>query len=554
MTMETGINPKKVSRRLAAFILAGVIAGIATEAALLLLPSETGSRLLFGYSPERLLLIAVVLLPAAGMGLLAARLLARRSVSERVHAFLMSEWVQIIAFLGFFFLLDFIIVNINLSVLLLRLFPVLLWYSLVFLLAFTYQLTWSLADPRQAVRKYEFAIMVVGVFFVTYLAYQLYASLLGWMRNPGKAYWHLLAQAFLDGKLYIANPVQTHDMTFFQGHWYLPPPPLPAILMLPYALLVGAASINNVWFSIIFCSINSTLVFLILEGMRRRGWIQLPRAGLLWLVALFALGTPHWWVGVNGMEWFVSQIVAVTFLALATWCAVQGWSPWIVSASLALCVSARPNLVVVWVLLLAIAWQIRKETGQPFRWTWALKWSLQSAVPVAAAAAGLMVYNFLRFGNPLDFGYTMINGAPQIVENARIYGLFNLHFIPGNLYLMFLRLPSFRPEPPYLFPSIEGMSFLLTTPALLYLVHRYEKKWWILGAWALVILSIGMLSLYHNTGAAQYGFRYVLDFIVPLIMLLAYALGKKTTWAFRILVIVSVLINGYGVWWFIHYA
>jgi hypothetical protein len=85
-------------------------------------------------------------------------------------------------------------------------------------------------------------------------------------------------------------------------------------------------------------------------------------------------------------------------------------------------------------------------------------------------------------------------------------------------------------------------------------VHRYEKKWWLASAWASVGLSILLLSLYHNSGAAQFGFRYVLDFILPLLLLLAYALGKKTSWLFRALVLLSVLINAYGAWWFIHFA
>ena len=67
-------------------------------------------------------------------------------------------------------------------------------------------------------------------------------------------------------------------------------------------------------------------------------------------------------------------------------------------------------------------------------------------------------------------------------------------------------------------------------------------------------LSILLLSLYHNSGAAQFGFRYVLDFILPLLLLLAYALGRRITWLFRVLVLVSILINAYGAWWFIHFA
>jgi hypothetical protein len=45
-----------------------------------------------------------------------------------------------------------------------------------------------------------------------------------------------------------------------------------------------------------------------------------------------------------------------------------------------------------------------------------------------------------------------------------------------------------------------------------------------------------------------------MDFIIPLMMLLAVALGKKCSWIFRVLVILSVIINTFGVWWFLQYA
>ncbi len=361
----------------------------------------------------------------------------------------------------------------------------------------------------------------------------------------------------MDGKLYLVSPEQTYDLTLHLGQWYVPPPPLPALLMLPYVSLVGSGNVNTVLFSIFFAAVNCMIVFLILDELRKRDWIKLGRGDLLWLVALFGLGTPHWWVGTLGMEWFVSQVVAVTFLALAILFVLKRWSPWLAGLGLGLAMASRPNLFVIWPLLLAIAVQIVREGGggdQKWSWSWMAGWVVKSVLPVVMVVAGLLLYNYLRFGNPLDFGFMDINGATRIVENARKYGIYNLHFVPINLNVMLLKLPAFKASYPFMFPSLEGMSIFITTPALIYLIHRYEKKWWIAGAWVSVILSVGLLSLYHNTGAGQFGYKYVLDFIVPLIMLLAAALGRKSTWVFRVLVVLSMVINCYGVWWFIHHA
>jgi hypothetical protein len=246
------------------------------------------------------------------------------------------------------------------------------------------------------------------------------------------------------------------------------------------------------------------------------------------------------------MEWQISQVLGVTFLALSIFCGLKAWSPWLVGLCLGLAMASRPNLFVVWPFLFAIAVQIvqdGKGNNRKLEWKWLVKWISESAIPVIVVVIGLLLYNYFRFGNPLDFGYVNINGSTLITENVRKYGIYNIHFIPINLSAMFLKLPS-----------LDGMSILVTTPALLYLVHKYEKKWWIIGAWGSVVLSVMLLSMYSNTGAAQFGYRYVLDFIIPLMMLLAVALGRKCSWIFRVLVIISVIINGFGVWWFLQFV
>jgi hypothetical protein len=412
-----------------------------------------------------------------------------------------------------------------------------------------------LTKKRDLLEKVNYSFLVMGVFAVTFVFYQHYAYLLDWVKTPRKAYWHLLAQAFLNGKLYLSSPSVTNDLTFYLGHWYFPSPPLGAVMMIPYVFFVGVENVNVVLFSIFFSSINSMLLFLILEQLRTREWVKLSRGQLLWLVVLFAFGTPHWFSGIIGLVWYVSQIVAVTFLALSIFCGLKGWSPWLVGLSLGLAMASRPNLFVIWPFLLAIAIQIVQDSIHgKLEWKWLVMWISESAVPVIAVVVSLLLYNYLRFGNLLDFGYLNIDSSAQFIENARKFGLFSIHFIPANLSTMFLTLPSFRPYSPFLFPSLEGMNIFLTTPALVYLIHKYEKKWWSIGAWVSVVLSVILLSFYSNNGAAQFGYRYILDFIVPLMMLLAVALGKKSSWIFRVLVLISVLINGFGVWWFIHFA
>jgi hypothetical protein len=57
--------------------------------------------------------------------------------------------------------------------------------------------------------------------------------------------------------------------------------------------------------------------------------------------------------------------------------------------------------------------------------------------------------------------------------------------------------------------------------------------------------------MYHTNGALQYGYRYMLDFMVPALMLIAYNIGERISLPMKVLIIASILINYYGTYsWF----
>jgi hypothetical protein len=393
------------------------------------------------------------------------------------------------------------------------------------------------------------AVLCIAIFF-------LYEHLLIWTGSENQSrysYWNFLADEFLKGKLYLENPLQNHDLTLYRGKWYIPMPPLPAILMMPLAYLIGGESINTNNFSIVFSAVNTTLVFLILKQLVLRKWIKLSTLGMVLLALLFAFGTPHLWVGIRGRAWFVSQIVTVTFLALAVLAALRSWSPWLVGISLGLAIAARPNGIMTWPFVFAIAMQILEEEGGTVDLKKILNWSIKSILPMGMAVVGLLFYNHARFENFFDFGYTTINGDAGIVANAQTYGIFSTHFIIPNIKAMFLYFPVVMPGGQWpILPSTIGMNIFLVTPPLIYLFHRYEPKWWIIGAWSSVFFNFVLLVLYHNTGSHQFGYRYILDVMVPLLALLAVALNGKIPWHFILLLFFSIAFNIYGAYWFIN--
>jgi len=66
-----------------------------------------------------------------------------------------------------------------------------------------------------------------------------------------------------------------------------------------------------------------------------------------------------------------------------------------------------------------------------------------------------------------------------------------------------------------------------------------------------VALTAGLLLFYHNTGAWQLGYRYLMDFILPVLLLLAIGVGRRPSWIFKGLALLSIMSNFFGiVWWF----
>lgn len=482
--------------------------------------------------------VVIVMMLYASLVLIGAFFVLMIPPVIRPLRFLIPEYIRLGSFLTWIFIADLLLV-------------LLLWI----VAAETFR-----SDPRMARLDTFF---VCAVFLVaTFVLYFRIAILIGWINKTTYSFWDLLAGQFIQGKLYLENPPYTHDLTFYNGKWYVPMPPLPAVILMPVAYWMGAESISTSYASMFFSAINGMFLFLILKQLLHRNWIELSGSGVFWLAVVFLFGTPHLWVGISGRGWYVSQILTVLFLALAVYAALRSWSAWLVATFIGIAMLARPNSLMTWPFVFAIAMQILKESQGSVSWKQVFQWIAKTVLPIALAVVVLLGYNYLRFENFLDFGYTTLSGDPDIVENAQTYGLFSFRFAPNNLYVMFLKLPQINwgtPWPDFpkgalwpIDPTTTGMSIFITTPPLLYLFRRYPKQWWIFGAWGAVLFNVIMLSLYSNTGAHQFGYRYILDFLVPLVTLLAVGLGKKVPWHFIVLTLASIAINLYGAYWFMN--
>jgi len=166
---------------------------------------------------------------------------------------------------------------------------------------------------------------------------------------------------------------------------------------------------------------------------------------------------------------------------------------------------------------------------------------------------GQATYNWLRFGDPMEFGYQWMNSPETLLARQATWGQFSVQFLPENLYTMLIRPPIVSCCPPQIAPDPWGMGLLLSSPALLCslgtLRHEALQRPFVIGLWSSVALVAIPSLLYFNTGSFQFGYRFALDWL-PLGVLLA-ALGtdaRPALWG-KALVLASVLMHLWGVLW-----
>lgn len=252
----------------------------------------------------------------------------------------------------------------------------------------------------------------------------------------------------------------------------------------------------------------------------------------------FALGTVHVTLASFGRVWFTSQIVAFGCVAAAYLAALslEGRRAFVwTGVAIAAATLTRSHLFLagIWPFVYLALRQ------RPSGWRRVTHHILIGLLPIVAAAGLLGLYNWSRFGNPLDNGIAYHQMAEMFVADYRQYGYFNLHYIPVNLFFQYLAYPL-----PYNALTFMGGGLFWLSPlfiaAFTGLVHG-RPRWLV---WTL-ILTIGLVAtpilLLMGTGWEQFGPRYTLDFTLPLLMLTALGMQRWPLWLVRLLVLLSIL-------------
>ena len=328
---------------------------------------------------------------------------------------------------------------------------------------------------------------------------------------------------------------------------YVSFPPFPTVVMLPAAAVAGRAG-NDVLPTLVLAALVLPLALVVLRRLARAGLSRRSLRDDLWLVATLAFGTVELFSAVQGKVWYTAHVVGIVLALIYVWASIEASRPVIAGLALGAAALTRTPMAFMVPLFACEAWRIH---GGRQAWRTDRRALLRSlrrpllmfAAPIAAFAVAGMAYNLARFGAPTEFGHSYLEVRQQV--QIEQYGLANYHYLSRNLAVAFTLLPELLPNAPYVQINGHGLALWFTTPVLLLLLWPRERNPLHRTLW-LCVAAVALPSLvYQNSGWVQFGYRFSLDYLVLLVMLVAIG-GRPLTWFARALIIAGIAINLFG--------
>jgi hypothetical protein len=327
---------------------------------------------------------------------------------------------------------------------------------------------------------------------------------------------------------------------------YVSFPPAPAVFMLPLVAIWGV-QLNDVLFGVIWGAFNPVLLFLLLRDLVRRGYSKRTAIDDLWLTAVFGVGSVYFYAACVGQVWYTAHVVGVTFAIGYAWASVEASRPLLAGLCLGLGYATRTPMAFMFpfflweALRMAGGWKaVRERRRLP---PGLLSKLLRFAAPAAAVVILLFIHNFARFQRFTEFGHTYLNIG--WAERIQRWGLFNYHFLSRNLACALVLMPRILAQYPWVKVGQHGMSLLITSPNLAYTVAPRERSPLGPGLWLTIAAMALPGLLYQNSGQYQFGYRFSIDYLCFLVMLLAIG-NRRLSWFFKTLVVLAAGVNLFG--------
>lgn len=333
-------------------------------------------------------------------------------------------------------------------------------------------------------------------------------------RSPDSQRWWIAGHGFAD-----LNP---QDYRSEGGTWFVSFPPGPVLFYLP-TVLFGLPPIPDIPLTWLLAALVAPL----LDRCWQKPPFSLQARYRAALALAFVCATPLASIAIQGQVWFLAQVTFVVASCLSLWVYAEYKSAGGAGLAAAWALCCRPSAalglcaaMVFWIFWTSTETAPSKSLRRRQVFTFLF--------PVAAAALALALFNYLRFGDPLEFGhrFLQVRWSQRILEQ----GLFSFDYLPRNLSAWLWLGPRWSGRHGFPQVSIHGLGWLWSCLWLflwpLYLASKtlaIRKKTLSLGFSLAFVLALAPALAYQNSGQLQWSYRFGVDALPLLAMAIACA-------------------------------
>lgn len=396
--------------------------------------------------------------------------------------------------------------------------------------------------------KWIYILLVTALLFAVSTNFQI----------TGEDEFTVLSSQLTHGKFYI--PEVVGDAVWFNGHYYWHLGPFPALLLTPLTAISeffvsqpfpqGVANVVMVVMILYLVYLNS-----VKYGFKP--------AESLWISFATVFGSVFFLSVLLPWSWHFSQTVTFLFGLLAFYEYKTKNRDFLIGICHGFMFMTRFTAGYGILFYLAI-----RLFGSDM-----LKEKLRSVIlmtfPIFLSGILLLGYNYVRFGNIWDNGYTTSNNWVTNSEMFRYemfhYGLFDINNIPTNFYYYFISMPTpvlekvegfsreifktptttiFHMVPPYVKVAPPGVSFFVVSPIFLLMFRNKLKSKESRVALFTSLFILSFLLTYYWTGWTQIGPRYMIDLLPFLLIIFLESFKEKKFTSFhKVIISLSVFFN-----------
>jgi 4-amino-4-deoxy-L-arabinose transferase-like glycosyltransferase len=269
-----------------------------------------------------------------------------------------------------------------------------------------------------------------AIYFTAFIILQV-PAIINFYYNDGNHNAYIqFAQSLLNGDLNLPNSAEHGDLSYFNGKLYLPYPPLPGIILVPFVALLGAAHVNTVAIATAMSCICLYLVYNILSKLK------VDREYFPWLLAAIFFGTGFWYALFTSHHVYAFAHITSFLFQLLVINEILGKRRWWLVGVLIGCTFLTRQFTILYVLF-AVGYMVYLHRSN--KETITLKKILSFAVSVSFFILLYFAYNYLRYGNAFDSGYEYVVFIGVLNERVQQYGVFNIKYVPFNLYCTLIK-------------------------------------------------------------------------------------------------------------------